>query len=565
MDERVGVGHSGSSEIDPVDSLAGDGWSFGAKFEASLGAEDREKGVWFTPRVLAEALTRWAAGFLAPEGHPTCLDPACGGGAFLLSAAELLRERGVAPLDVVEHHLVGIDIDERALAVTRAALVAWARNAGARRDPVPVLVHGDALLSPLAESISVDLVVGNPPFQSQLASATALDVARRRSLHAQHGRAAAYTDTAWWFLLACSGWLREGGVGCLLQPQSILGSRDAGPVRRALVERDLLAGLWWDDSRWFDASVQVCAPVVRVAANKGVVRRATGIPVVDHGTVRRGNGDSFSPLVASLLGVPSVDIGPGATPHSPNRSTVGELARVTAGFRDEYYGLVGAIVDSERGPTAGSAEPGLPARGGTGAPLITVGHVDPAVVRWATRPVRIAKATRLAPRVDPAKLDARLARWVAARQRPKLLVASQGRVVEAAADPEGDMVPLTPLISVEPDDNTDIWRLLAVLLAPPVSAHLATERVGTGLGVGSIRLSASDVAGVPLPRPGDAWLAAAGLLAGVSRGAGVGDQERHDCLDEVGRLMCVAYELDATATRDVVEWWRSRQPRPRKP
>ena len=62
------------------------------------------------------------------RGAPAVCDPACGDGAFLLAAAELLLERGL-PRDVVARDLLwGCDIDPAAVAATRGAIVAWSAS-----------------------------------------------------------------------------------------------------------------------------------------------------------------------------------------------------------------------------------------------------------------------------------------------------------------------------------------------------------------------------------------------------------------------------------------------------
>lgn len=523
-------------------------WAVVDAYESTLGVAERRAGAWYTPRTLADALTRWAATFLPLDPAPRCLDPACGAGAFLLASAEMLAERGLDPITIVERHLIGVDIDADALRNARAALVLWARGRGAPRDPTPVLVHGDALTSPLMDDIEADLILGNPPFQSQLSTDTMIDQRRRRMLERRFGLAGAYTDTASWFLAAAVRWLGDGGVACLLQPQSIIGARDAGALRSLLVDRDLLAGLWWDDHQWFEAAVRVCAPIVRRTANAHQVRRSIGVPVVEGVAFDARDASSFATMVADMVGIPHV----GADVLFPNGPSagierIGDRAKVTAGFRDEYYGLIAALVsDTDGAPT----DP---------APLVTVGHVDPAVIRWADHPVRLAKATRQAPVVDCGRLHGRVAHWVESRRVPKLVVASQGRVIEAAADPDGLYVPLTPLISVEPTDSADLWKLLAVVLAPPIAAASVAARVGTGLGEGSVRLRAVDLAAIPLPSHDGPWSLAAAILAGVDDRAA----SRVELVDEVGRLMCAAYGMTDVDAAPVLAWWSDRQPRRR--
>ena len=129
----------------------------------------------------------------------------------------------------------------------------------------------------------------------------------------------------------------------------------------------------------------------------------------------------------------------------------------------------------------------------------------------------------LRPGVDLASLgrgDPKLARWVAARRVPKVLLATQTAVLEAAADPAGAWVPSVPVISVEPrpGSRTDVWTLAAVLGSPVASAWAASTYLGAGLGSTAIKLAASQVLTLPWP-PGSLEDAAARLEDGDVDGA----------------------------------------------
>ena len=123
---------------------------------------------------------------------------------------------------------------------------------------------------------------------------------------------------------------------------------------------------------------------------------------------------------------------------------------------------------------------------------------------------------------------------------PKVLVATQTRVVEAFADEAGTCVPCTPVISVVPR-SLPLWHVLAVLLAPPVSAWALRRAAGAALSGDAIKLSASQIRTIPLPPTGDAWdQAVAQLRAGDLRAA--------------GSSMGLAYGCDVQA------WWDARLP-----
>ena len=86
----------------------------GQAYEALLvGTDRRARGAFFTPADVARRLVELALG---PGGATpeVVLDPAAGGGAFLLAAADALADRGVSPTGVLAR-LHGIDVDAAAL------------------------------------------------------------------------------------------------------------------------------------------------------------------------------------------------------------------------------------------------------------------------------------------------------------------------------------------------------------------------------------------------------------------------------------------------------------------
>ncbi len=128
---------------------------------------------------------------------------------------------------------------------------------------------------------------------------------------------------------------------------------------------------------------------------------------------------------------------------------------------------------------------------------------------------------------------------------------SQTRVIEAVVDVDGRLLPSVPVVSVEPADPTDLWRVAAVLLSPVASAWMLHHRAGSGLSDDTIRVSARSVTELPLPTDRDRWAEAAELV-----------QRWHDDPSDRGRrrrfatAAIDAYETSPTAAvrpRIVVE------------
>ena len=421
------------------------------------------------------------------------LDPACGDGRFLVAAATRIRRRfGTVP----DGCLHGIDVDPVAADAARAALGA-----------VGSVRIGDALSRPGAGSY--DVVIGNPPFLNQLATAT------RRSGRSAWG-GGPYADTAALFLaLALRAARPDGGRVGLVLPQSILATRDAAPIRVQALELARLDAVWWTHERVFDAEVRTCAVAFVRGERQGGVRRTLGVafePCAAIAAPDLATRSTWGHLVADVAGIPAVELGSGAT--------LGSLAASASDFRDQYYGLKDAVDDTGEGP-----------------PLVTVGLIDAGAVAWGERPARFARRTFRAPRVALERLPDGLRAWAASRLVPKVVVATQTPVIEAAVDADGAWLPSVPVISVVPVDGADLWRVGAVLCAPAATAWAAATCFGAALSANAIKLSAGQVRAIPLPsRP---WDAAAAALA-------CGD------LDGCARGMDEAYGTD------LFEWWRGR-------
>lgn len=518
----------------------------GAAHQASLSARGERKalGAYYTPPALVAGvldlalepvLLRAAAVGADAVGALRVIDPACGDGRFLVAAGEriigALRELGL-PVDEARRHVAerclhGIDVDPAAVRLARAA-VRQLGGGGGTRAVARRIVVGDALVGAApGPAGSFDVVVGNPPFLSQLGAATAHPPARTAALRARFGPTVGpYTDPAAAFLLLGLALVRpDGGSVALVEPVSVLTARDAGGVRAAALDGAELADLWVVGDAGFDADVEVCVPhLVRSAAGSQgrTVRLYRGRDRdVGGGSPPPSGQASWSVLLAAIGGLPEREL--------RTRGVLGDLASATADFRDQYYGIAPHVVD--RAVADDAAHP----------PLVTVGLVDPGRLRWGERPTRFNKARYLHPRVELAALPAPLRAWADARLVPKVLVATQTRVPEAVADPAGRLLPSVPMVSVVPVDPGDVWRIAAVLTCPAVALLAARRHLGSGRNARALRLRAAEVLELPLPADGRRWRAAAERLAAGAP------------LAEVGAAMDAAYGL--VDDHELLAWW----------
>jgi len=469
---------------------------------ATADPDRKQRGAWFTPDHLVSLVVDAVvdAEFVAsrPGRRVRVLDPACGDGRFLAAAADAIRAAGG------EAELFGVDVDGAAVADARARL-GRAGHTGAD------LVVEDALTSPFLDRRrgAVDLVIGNPPYLSQMAASTTRGGASR------HG-GGPYADAAVEFLSLGADLVDpRGGRLAFVLPQSILSVRDAGPVRERIDRAATMFWSSWTGERDFDAEVVTCALAFQFDRDD---------PVASSGSASTPFAGSWSHVVTQRIGVPPV---PAALDDpNPPRGRLGDRVTLNANFRDEYYGMVPAVGDHDDGP-----------------PLITSGLIDPGRSLWGEVPVKFAKQRFAAPRIDLDLLDDKMSRWASKRLVPKVLVANQTAIIEAVADADGDWLPGVPVVGVYPHDPADVWPVAALLTSPSVSVWAWHRRGGTGLSPTTIRIGPTMLAELAWPS-GSLDDAVAALRSG-------------DAV-ECARSVDAAYGVAGDDADVAMRWWMER-------
>ena len=544
------------------------------------GRDRRTRGVFYTPPGIVRHLLD-QVGRVLDAAPRAVADPACGAGGVLTAAGDRWPDA----------RLVGIDTDPVAAAIARRRL-----TAAALLEADALSLDRDGVRSRSGDPLGFDLVAGNPPFRGQLAAATASSRDRAAALADRtNGLVRGYADTAAAFLLEALALARPGGVVAMVMPMSLLGARDAAPVRAHLAERHTVEHLWVSREPAFDGGVRVCAVVVRRgdrvspasapitsapiapdpattdltqtspaasppprARGRARLTRSAGLPPCflpdTAGPGGPEPGRPWGPLVADAWSIPRVDL---TGPRS-----LGDLAEVAADFRDEYYALRGRLREAPDTAGADRIAPRHEPPGGGGetalVPVITAGLIDPARCLWGLRPATLHRARWQRPAVDPAGLTTAARAWAARRLVPKLLVATQSRVFEAAADPAGALLPVTPVLSVVPRDRAELWSLGAVLTSPATAAHAAALALGTSLSGDAIKCSAAQLRRLPVPPRGPALDRAASAYRAAC--------EAPDARAR-GRALrrCAAFALHAQGLarhrEALLGWWAARLPR----
>jgi adenine-specific DNA-methyltransferase len=193
-----------------------------------------EWGAYYTPPALTERLLQLAEEAGTDWTTARVLDPACGGGAFLLPVALRMRQAmpelsSAAFITHLATHLRGFEIDPFAAWLTQIWLeTTFAAETAAAGCPSPAIVTvGDSLDQAPGAKDGYDLVIGNPPYgRVKLTAAQRANYAR--SLYGHANLYGVFTDLA-------LRWTRPGGVVAYVTPTSFL----AGEYFKAL--RGLLA------------------------------------------------------------------------------------------------------------------------------------------------------------------------------------------------------------------------------------------------------------------------------------------------------------------------------------
>lgn len=541
--------------------------------QLDLSGERKGLGAYYTPPVIVEGLLELTLDpILAArkEAGPQAiasirvLDPACGDGNFLVAVAERLMQslaKSGVPSEKAGRMaigcVVGVDLDERAVQACRRRLAEvtgvatnevtttqiWAADSllMSHETPLTLFAEPDAptwnkIRAEAGAEGGFDLVIGNPPFLSQLHSETVFEQQYAAKLKGRFGTlAGGYTEPAALFLVVGLQLLKPAGRLCLIEPISILASRSCRGVRSLLEASASLERAWFAQGLVFaDAAVDVWAPIFVEGSASHQATLHVGPTMEDAGSVALSpsDGDTWSPLLAAARGVPR-----------PQISTVGELgdvATATADFRDQYYGLVGAVVEH-------SDHDQLPK-------LITAGLIDPASLLWGQRQTRFNKEKFNAPCVVLGLLGEEMQSWAKARLVPKVLVATQTRILEAIVDEDGELLPSVPVLTVE-SSTVDLWKIAALLSSPPISAIAAHRHLGSALSSNALKLSARDLLALPLPADDRHWTSAANIFKQASQSE---QNARRTLLRQSASEMCAAYGVENPG--ELLEWWEQRLP-----
>jgi SAM-dependent methyltransferase len=155
--------------------------------KTTVTAETRKtSGVYYTPGSIRTYVVEHVFG--TPSANESqsvlqaILDPACGGGWFLLSVCRHLLGRENRPdAETIARRLYGVDIDAEAVLAARRAL--WLELSAQDADSSVAIARaiadhvrcGDVLTDSVFDKADFDVVIGNPPYRRELGARQLLD------------------------------------------------------------------------------------------------------------------------------------------------------------------------------------------------------------------------------------------------------------------------------------------------------------------------------------------------------------------------------------------------------
>lgn len=215
-------------------------------------------GAFYTPPLLVALLLDFAMPYAKMTGNERVIDPACGSGIFLVGAFRRLvnhwrsqnswEKPDVTVLkNILDRSIYGVDLDKDAIDLTSFSLslaicdalqpeVIWDKlrfdklkgSHLLEDDFFSVFLSKDDAKSFISEGF--DIVVGNPPFESELTQSGCKIVEKARKLDKEFKLP---DNNSAYLFLYCSFYLIKGnGRICLIQPAGFLYNRNTEEFRK---------------------------------------------------------------------------------------------------------------------------------------------------------------------------------------------------------------------------------------------------------------------------------------------------------------------------------------------
>ena len=480
---------------------------------AEKAAIHKRQGCYYTPTAIAQAMVEATVGRASRASNhqpPTILDPACGGGVFLVLAYRYLHQES-APLRAANGtpllaSLFGVDIDPNAVAVTRLALgLAVRLSPDSAGDNLTCLRHticcGNTLVTGAVPARSLppadppfpwsnrqfSVVLGNPPYLD--ADAMSRHFPQWRTYCRDRFQTAKGNwDLFCVFIERALQLCEAGGWHSFVVPNKLASAEYAAPARSLLAARTIHQ--IWDYSRVsaFRAAVYPLAYVVRmqpvVAGHVACTAMAT---VEQAGATRyrcRRHFSSPQPWCLSASPQPWLS-GP--------RGSMGDVLEVVgAASVADAYQLKPLIYNQPQGNNDFER---------ANFKLVNSGTIDRYQHHWGQKTLRYLGDRYQHPVVSRAAIAAALPKRYRQAASPKLIIAGLTRHLECIWDAEGALLPgkSTTVILLSPTEAALGPVLLGLLNSALMTAYFQALFGGNALQGGYLRVGPPQVRSLPLP------------------------------------------------------------------
>lgn len=495
----------------------------GQVYEQSLrkgGRHTRKSGgVYYTPQPIVDYMVN--ASFEQLEDIPAnlqILDPACGGGAFLLTAYDYLlkSQSGLRDYQDWLKSIYGVDIDPIAVDITKLSL--WLKlleysgvHSHMSLEWLPdlnrTIQSGDTIGGSEQQfdwrtgfpqaAAGFDVVLGNPPYLDSELMATHY-LSWRTYCASHYQTATGNWDLFCVFIEKALQLCRAGGVTSLIVPNKLLSADYAGAARLLLSQTKLSSIRDYSQIQVFDAAVY---PIVYVAENVRP-REANSTRYEQMQTLER-IGLSYPihlPVASSQPWCFGIQAHIDLIHHLEQFSKLGDLVTVTgAATVSEAYQLQPLIADCVT-PNLRYPDPDLR--------LINSGTIDRYRLLWGQKPLRYLGQTYQYPIVPQAVLHKLPSKRLQQAQQPKIIVAGMGLQLEAVLDQTGGILAgkSTSVIGfasrlASESANLHPYYLLGLLNSRLLSVYLLTRFSGNRLNGGYLRIGPPQLRQLPIVVP----------------------------------------------------------------
>lgn len=276
-------------------------------------------GAYYTPPALTSRLLDQASEEGVDWRSARVLDPAAGGGTFLVQAAQRMREamaecEPALVLAQIGSRLLGLELDPSAAGLAQGALEIFLADLSmACGRPIPSLVRARDTLEEPPQAI-FDLVIGNPPY-GRITLTAEQRQRYSRSLYGHANLYGVFTDIA-------LRWAKPGGLIAYLTPTSFLAGQYYAALRGLLAKEAPPVAIDFVHARrgvFEDVLQETLLAVYR----KGESRRRAQIHYL-HVTNEREARVTRN----GTIGLPAVATAPWLAPRDPEHSAL--IARVEA-------------------------------------------------------------------------------------------------------------------------------------------------------------------------------------------------------------------------------------------